>query len=130
MDTPRYLHESFVESAHSDKGDALGPRPLLVGTKPRIICRRLCKDTHMVQIKYVQTKSGWHILWTHNNYTIQSASRGCYEDVHGHHYLFSLRCLRLEACYAIFCHLDLQMTNQLQAVEGSTYKTGVKGPSE
>ena len=41
-------------------------------------------------------------------------------------YFFIVRCLRPEAYYAIFSHLDLQLTNQLEPVEGSTYKTGVK----
>ena len=41
-------------------------------------------------------------------------------------HFFIERCLRLDADYAIFSHLDLQLTNQLEPVEGSTYKTGVK----
>ena len=43
---------------------------------------------------------------------------------------FILRCLRPEAHYAIFSHLELQLTNQLEPVEEFTDKTGVKGLSE
>ena len=43
---------------------------------------------------------------------------------------FILRCLRLEAYFAIFSHLDIQLTNQLEPVEESTNKTKVKGPTE
>ena len=30
----------------------------------------------------------------------------------------------------ILCNIDLKLTNQLELVEGSTYKTGVKGLGE
>ena len=35
----------------------------------------------------------------------------------------------LEAHFAIFCHLDLQLANQLEPVAESTSKTGVTGHS-
>ena len=43
---------------------------------------------------------------------------------------FIVKCLRPKAHNAIFSHLDLQLTNQLEPVEGSTYKTRVKGLKE
>ena len=45
-------------------------------------------------------------------------------------FFFIVRCLRPETHNAIFTYLDLQLTNQLDPVEGSTYKTGDKGLSE
>ena len=40
-----------------------------------------------------------------------------------HHKMFKTRGM-------LFAHLDLQLTSQLEPVEGSTYKAGVKGLSE
>ena len=45
-------------------------------------------------------------------------------------FFFIIRCLRSEAYYATISHLDLKLTNQLEAVKGSTYKTGAEGLSE
>ena len=43
---------------------------------------------------------------------------------------FMVRGLRLRGMLCNISHLDLQLTNQLDPVEGSTYKTGVKGLGE
>ena len=40
-------------------------------------------------------------------------------------HVFIVRCLRPEACYAIFARLDLQVINQLEPLEGSSNKTGI-----